>query len=803
MAFAGYSAVPPKTSAPLVTGGAADCIIVIPRNDDVLSRTAVRLQDYFQEQTGTKPPLADIAKLTDSDPHHTWIILDDTKNVGLLSKFNLKPAIPTDRDDAYHLQVIPHGTHTIVAAAGRTAAGAKFATYRFMEEMDIDHKNATISPLDITASPFFKTRSVSLFNIWRVPVAVVRQCNIESWPVDKVVRNIDTYDAFGFNAIETHDRFNESFLKAVYGITRDQWRQKVYAMADRAHLDGMTVFLRLWGDAVELPVTNLEGGYTPFGHENLPPDVPALRKRWETEIRDYASKNYASHIDHLIGHWADAGGIAPGSHATVKDAMLLHNELVKAFRAINPKIQSTFNLWGMAHPTPRRGWPGYVDEKSIADAGILPSDVAIAQTTRAHTHPYSEKITSNILESGHPAAVWSWRRADTEVRFGDAGLRIRIHDVVGDYFHNLPESARQLAWHNIERNHHGLANDVNYYIVGKLMWDPKINVDAALNKYCQLVFGKPNAAAMAEAFDTIEMARDVEKQVSKTMIADPAKGARRAADALRAVAKINLPTGFHSRLPSVTSPQEMLDQIRATLAVIAENGQIMATQLPALDAMLKSGQKEDAKKLATTLQAKSDSWFGTVAGGVEGLWLKETLASKMTTTTKVLKPKHLSGYTTYNVKSLQRQGDHTSIAATGKKPGIALLEMTSPTRHATFHFQFTSDPARKNHNGGLVVGDSAQPKDLVSCQLMIGGPFLRITGDGMKRKLRKDIPKIDITKPVDCTVTVDLDSKKITFTAAGTTLITRVKKMKSILNYGYIVDNSTASFGPIEVTTPR
>jgi hypothetical protein len=60
-----------------------------------------------------------------------------------------------------------------------------------------------------------------------------------------------------------------------------------------------------------------------------------------------------------------------------------------------------------------------------------------------------------------------------------------------------------------------------------------------------------------------------------------------------------------------------------------------------------------------------------------------------------------------------------------------------------------------------------------------------------------------MTKPVDCTVTVDLDSKKISFTAAGTTLITPVKKMKSIRYYGYIVDNSTNNFGPLEVTPTK
>jgi hypothetical protein len=350
-------------------------------------------------------------------------------------------------------------------------------------------------------------------------------------------------------------------------------------------------------------------------------------------VRDYAAKNYAAHIDHLIGHWADAGGIHPGSKATVKDAMLLHNELVEAFRAINPKVQSSFNLWGMANPRGKRGWPGYVDHRSICDAGILPSDVAIAQTTRSRTHEYSEQVTRDIIASGHPAAVWTWRRADTEVRFGDTGLRIRIHGLVGDYFRNLPDSARQLAWHNIERNHHGLANDVNYYIAGKLMWDPKTDVDAALKKYCALVFGAANADAVAEAFNTIEACRDVERFVSDETIAHPAAAASRARSALNALTNIHLPPSHHSRLPSVTPPSEMLAQLRDTLAVIAANAQIIAEQLPSLDELIKTGKNDQARAMAATLEAKAQGWFDSIAGGTEGYWLKQTVRQKLADTT--------------------------------------------------------------------------------------------------------------------------------------------------------------------------
>jgi hypothetical protein len=123
-------------------------------------------------------------------------------------------------------------------------------------------------------------------------------------------------------------------------------------------------------------------------------------RRWEAEIRDYASKNYASHIDHSSGIGPTPGGVHPGSNATVKDSMLLHNELVDAFRAINPKIASDIQSLGMANPRGKRGWPGYKDHRSICDAGVLPKDVGIAQTTRARSRAYDEGVTATFSPPG-------------------------------------------------------------------------------------------------------------------------------------------------------------------------------------------------------------------------------------------------------------------------------------------------------------------------------------------------------------------------------------------------------------------
>jgi hypothetical protein len=804
-------------AAPLTSNGLATCAIVCDPANALSARSAARLADYLSEHAGAKPPVLAPSQLEKVDVHDTLILIDGGRDLPLLSKAGIKASIPDGRDDAYALKVVHRPNvagQWVIAAAGRTPAGAKYATYRLMEEMQIDDgasgRAARIAALDVQARPFFPRRSVSLFNIWRVPVNVIRQCNLEAWPVEKVQRSIDTYDAFGFNAIETHDRFHEDFLKNVYGTTRAEWRDKVYAMCDRAHADGMTVFFRMWGNSVALPVKKLENGYTPFGFVNLAPDIPEERARWEREVRDYAATNYASHIDHLIGHWADAGGIHPGSDATVKDAMLLHNELVAAFRKINPKVQSTFNLWGMANPRGKRGWPGYVDHHSICDAGILPNDVCIAQTTRSHSHVYSEQVTRDILASGHPAAVWSWRRADTEVRFGDAGLRIRLHDLVGNYFHDLPESASQLAWHNIERNHHGIANDVNYYVAGKLMWDPKADVDALVKKYCQLVFGAANAEAVAEAFNTIEASRHIEQFVSDAVIAHPADAERRARAALEALLRIKLPDGHRSRLPSVVSPQEMLGELRATLSVIAENAKRISDNLPALDAKLKAGKLDEAKAQAAELEGKAKAWCETVAGGVEGAWLSQAVKQKLDGAKDVAaEPAEQHGLLTRDVASLRAIDAGKApggggkagfaISAQGEQPGVALSHL-DPAVSGPIEFRVSLKSAGegRNRNGGLVFGPSSATADLVRCQILLRGKRLKISGAGVK-PARLDVPGMDPAAEQTLVVRVDPAKKRLTVSVGTASVETPLAGPKPIAYYGYIVEQATTDFGPIEV----
>jgi hypothetical protein len=331
------------------------------------------------------------------------------------------------------------------------------------------------------------------------------------------------------------------------------------------------------------------------------------------------------------------------------------------------------------------------------------------------------------------------------------------------------------------------------------MWDPQTDVDAALNKYCTLVFGSANAKAVAEALLTIEASRDVETQVSKEMIANPVAGANRARRALAALAKVTLPQGHHSRLPSVTSPQEMLEELCGTLAVIIENAELCAHQLPALDALIKASKPDDAKARAAELQKKADAWFGTIAGGMEGFWLKETLQAKFAPA-RGIPFKDWFGFRTSNLAAFEEQGSQYVIGGEGKIPATALLKLQTPARHrAEFHFQCQVAETGTSRNGGLAFGSALDADELIRCQAYIRGRELRIRGQNLVSPATAEA-NLDPTQPLDCTVTIDLDQHRATFRVGEHSVTAELKEsVRDLRFYGYVVENTRTEFGKIEV----
>jgi hypothetical protein len=341
---------------------------------------------------------------------------------------------------------------------------------------------------------------------------------------------------------------------------------------------------------------------------------------------------------------------------------------------------------------------------------------------------------------------------------------------------------------------------VNYYIASKLMWDPKTDVDAALKKYCALVFGNANADAAAEAFLTIEASRDVENQVSPWIIKNPAGGAARAQRARQGLSKIQLSQSHRSRLPSVVTPQEMLEQMRGALEVIADNADLCAGPLRKLDALIASGKMDEAKALRADLEKKAGSWFGTIAGGMEGLWLKETLQAKFTAEA-VGNTKEILGFETSHIVSLEEKDSRFLVKGDASGPATAVRELTRPeTRKAEFQFSFKVAPAGKSRNGGIAFGPGPSPDQLLRCMVYVRGQRMEIQGKGLVRPARVDLANLDPDKPITGSVTVDLEQHRVTFKAGDSSAhASLAPSVREIRWYGYAVDRATTQFSPIEV----
>lgn len=619
---------------PLVRTGQPTSVIVHARDDRLGAETAGKLAAFLLEQTDAKVPVVSEGDYRDADPATTVIVIDATSDHRLAARFGRPLRIASERADAFQLVTAPRA----IIAAGREATGAKYAVYRLMRELEIEGRSARLRPIDVSVEPFIATRSAALFNVWNFPVDLTRRHNIESWPIERLERYVDLFDRFGFNAIESHDRFNDNYLEPLFGLSRADWRKKVQQMSDHAHGNGQQFFLRIWGHAVmETPKSAQPLGPTGSVPKRLAyfcVNDPAERKRWETEIRDYYVQHYAGRIDQLIGHWCDPG-VCRRNGCDYRTPLTLHMELHRAFKAVDPKFRSTFSLWFFDKTKNNRaswargGWPGYETDFDLINAGILAREVGIATAT-TQPNSYQEDVVRAIRARGHETAVWTWYRADHETR---PSLHIHLHERLGDYFRNLPPSARELSWHNVERNVHGAANTANYYVAGRLMWEPRLNVDELLMEFLALTFGARQAADVMPAYSAIERIRChscylnwENARLTGAGTANPRADLALAQDALDRLERVTIDPAFRPRIPLDLSPAEIVADLRASLTVIRDFARCRTEDYPAVQRAIAAKKPAEALQSLDRLSEQFDGWKLTVAGRQErsvlDAWMK-------------------------------------------------------------------------------------------------------------------------------------------------------------------------------------
>jgi hypothetical protein len=174
-------------------------------------------------------------------------------------------------------------------------------------------------------------------------------------------------------------------------------------------------------------------------------------------------------------------------------------------------------------------------------------------------------------------------------------LWIRLHRNMGDYFQKtLPAIASKLEWHSIERNVHGMANDINYYVAGQLMWDRHCSIKDLVRHFCESVFGGRNADNVGCAYWALE---DIRQSPFIFGAGNDPHDLALVDKALAKLDAVHLAAEHHSRIPTSCSPQEVVEQLKSSLREVRKVVFYRAITVPSILGALESGDLPAAKLL--------------------------------------------------------------------------------------------------------------------------------------------------------------------------------------------------------------
>jgi hypothetical protein len=539
------------------------CAIMVAKESDICNRAAARLQNFLDKSISLKPQIHHNTDLSGRLRDYTVIVIGPAGAFKGLDTFGLIDQAAKIKRDGYLLRSKPD-LDQYIFALGKTEKGAVNAVWRLMREIQIGDRTATIGQLSINQSPFIKGREVMICDPWQrkghsvgsLPPKLANKYCPRNWPIVRLQNYVDLLDSFGYNSIQLTDCW--VLLSVFQGSSRQQWQDKLLAMADQAHGNGQTATLYVYGSSVKDFETNKE--YTfPGACFNDPHQRRVLIKEYEYQV-----KAYAPHIDRIVTHWADWGGCPGCDKCTYKTALQQHNLIAGKFHKINPKIQSAFSIW---HVKPQT-WPGYKDINSIFDAKVLPDEVMIS--TVEWGGELDMGTVRQIAGKGHKPGVWGWRLLDIEALNG-----MHVHTkLLEKYFRSLPPDAGDLIeWHSVDDVSQFMILS-NLYVAGQLMWDPNQQGSKLLRQFTGGMFGRENAEKMALILEAVEKTGCFggcpARRIPINDVLDNAPKHRKIIQQARdALTQVRIAPGFVPVFPTIVEPQELIREINAHLQIIA------------------------------------------------------------------------------------------------------------------------------------------------------------------------------------------------------------------------------------------
>jgi hypothetical protein len=313
------------------------------------------------------------------------------------------------------------------------------------------------------------------------------------------------------------------------GKTIEEIQQVLYTLADAAHAQGLGVSQYIWGSPAD-------------GCQWADPKTRPAREEFYREL----ARRYGAKVDHIITHWKDEGN--EGGFTTPLPATMF---MWKEYQKYNPKMKVTCDAWFN---------PGIY--KGIANETYASRDVAIAIERW-----YNAARAEEIAKAGRKIGVWGWYLSDFEMT-GFSHIYVKTLD---KYFSELPTRAGELVdWISLELCFHGLPSEINLFVTGRKMWEPKTPTRDLVLEYCSAVYGPANAEAMRRAYETVE---EGQKEVRYGMVAKDkypvvlgtAEFKAKVDAVLAALETVKLPPAWRPNFAMVGTPQDDIDSLRASL----------------------------------------------------------------------------------------------------------------------------------------------------------------------------------------------------------------------------------------------
>ena len=428
--------------------------------------------------------------------------------------------------------------HPLILIVGETSKGTDCGAAWLQSKVscvyDKETKkwSATIKPINELRQPFFRGREATLCPTGRILRGdTAKKINFELWSKEQLKRYPGFLKACGFNSIQVME-----LLKYRGGARREQVAPAIHTLADATHQEGMSVSQYIWGSA-----------------DGFRWDDPKTRKQREQRYIGLA-KTYGKYVDHIITHWKDEG---------YEDGYVIPQEatafLLEQYKKYNPDIRVTQDAWFNG-----RFWSAWKGSKSktFLDEAYTPKQVGIALERW-----YDAKKAALVKKAGRPVGIWGWYMGDFEMNYSSHILTRTIHK----YYSALPpEASRMVDWISIELCFHTLPSQVNLYVGGQMMCDPKRSLDQIMFDYCHSVYGVANAQTMTEVYKVVEMGQKeyrygMVKRDRYPKVHSTPEFTGEAKSVLGKLERVELPVEWQPNFPTVSDPRDDIKSLRQSL----------------------------------------------------------------------------------------------------------------------------------------------------------------------------------------------------------------------------------------------